>query len=250
MVDTVLYVPRVDGHTHWLCFLKACLVLSSWGFSYIALQQLPISLVSPMQATRPMWTLVGALFLFGEVLNGWQWAGIVCALGSVFLFALSEAMTHRKEHAKIATAPLICLCLTILTGAASGLYDKYLMRQFDHNAVQVYYTYYQLLLITIIYLVHCYRHPAARPSQGFWRSPAFLPVICISIFLVLSDYFYLLALSDTDSLIAVVSTMRRSGTIIPFLYGIVILREPHPYKKIVCLIGILLGLVCLLLGSL
>ena len=93
MSTTLFYVPAVDAEAHAFIFIKAAIVLASWVFAYISLKHLPISVVSPMQATRPMWTLVGALLLFGERLNAYQWLGVVLAIGSIFLFSLGAAKT-------------------------------------------------------------------------------------------------------------------------------------------------------------
>lgn len=250
MQQTLFYVPRVGLYAHLLILLKSCIVLSSWVCAYIAIKYLPLSIVSPMQATRPMWTLLGAMVLFGEVLNGWQWAGVVCALGSIFALSISE---HRSDKSNSNTQTdkqaryYICLALAIVIGSASGLYDKYMMRHFDHNAVQVYYTFYQTLIMAVALTVQKLRqhtlHTPASPFRWTWA------IAGISVFLVLSDYVYMLALSDTASLISVVSTIRRGGTIIPFLYGLIVLREKDPWKKIACLVGIIAGLLCLALGS-
>ena len=67
------------------------------------------------------------------------------------------------------------------------------------------------------------------------------------MFLIVSDNLYMLALRDPDSMIAVVSTIRRGGVVIGFAYGLIFLREPEPWRKIACMLGIL---VCLALGSL
>lgn len=257
MKGTLFFVPRVSAQGHLLIFVKSCIVLSSWVFAYISVKYLPLSVVSPMQATRPMWTLIGAMLIFGERLNGWQWAGVVCALGSIFLFSLT-AKAHPSTSDKTPTKGsnttrkyYLCLLLAILIGAGSGLYDKYMMRHYDHNAVQVYYTVYQSLLMLVIWL--CNRWRTRRASEAtplpLLNRRLLLPVACISLFLVLSDYVYMLALSDPSSMIAVVSTIRRGGTIIPFLYGILILKEPNAGKKIACLTGIVIGLLCLALGS-
>ena len=273
MEGTLFFVPRVDARGHLLIFVKSCIVLSSWVFAYISVKYLPLSVVSPMQATRPMWTLVGAMLIFGERLNGWQWAGVVCALGSIFLFSLTAKAhkevrspgrttgdagvspadtTYRDKNTNNTTRKYyLCLLLAILIGAGSGLYDKYMMRHYDHNAVQVYYTVYQALMMLVIWL--CNRWRTRRASEATFlpllNRRLLLPVACISLFLVLSDYVYMLALSDPTSMIAVVSTIRRGGTIIPFLYGILILKEPNAGKKIACLTGIVIGLLCLALGS-
>ena len=257
MENTMFYVPKIGARGHLLIFAKSCIVLSSWVFAYISVKYLPLSVVSPMQATRPMWTLVGAMLIFGERLNGWQWAGVVCALGSIFLFSLT-AKAHHTTSDKTPTKGnnttrkyYLCLLLAIIIGAGSGLYDKYMMRHYDHNAVQVYYTVYQALMMLVIWLCNLWktRHETKSTPLPLLHRRLLLPVACISLFLVLSDYVYMLALSDPSSMIAVVSTIRRGGTIIPFLYGILILREPNAGKKIACLTGVAIGLLCLALGS-
>ena len=250
MQQTHFFVPSLDAHAHAYVFLKSVIVLSSWVFAYISLKHLPISVVSPLQATRPMWTLVGALLIFGERLNAFQWLGVVLAIGSIFVFSLGAARTSNhpsllREHRFY----YLSLALAILIGAASGLYDKYLMRRYDHNAVQVYYTFYQALMMLVVWTVA--NKPSVRPSTS--KSPAglssFIPILLISVFLVISDNVYMLALRDPDSMIAVVSTIRRGGAIIGFAYGLVFLRENDPWRKILCMIGILAGLICLAYGS-
>lgn len=79
MSTTLFYVPQLDAQAHLYTLLTA-IVLSSWIFAYVSLKHLPLSLVSPMQATGPMWTLIGALLIFNEHLNAWQWAGVLLAV--------------------------------------------------------------------------------------------------------------------------------------------------------------------------
>jgi len=256
LTDTIFYVPKVDLRTHGFIFLKSCLVLSSWVCAYIALKHLPLSTVAPMQATRPMWTLIGALLIFGERLTVHQWIGVACALGALFMFSLGNIKKVRGERLKVKGNRLqvkgegiyyVLLAIGILLGSCSGLYDKYMMRNFDHNAVQVYYTFYQAILMFIIYFgsrpkLHQKLHVGSDPVCSF------LPILAISVFLVLSDFVYLLALTYPDSLIAVVATIRRAGTIIPFMYGIIVLKEKDPWRKAICTTGILIGLLFITLG--
>jgi transporter family protein len=74
-------------------------------------------------------------------------------------------------------------------------------------------------------------------------------IALISLFLIISDNVYMLALRDPDSLIAVVSTIRRGGAVIGFAYGLIFLKEPDPWRKVLCMVGILAGLICLAIGS-
>lgn len=241
---SLFFVPHLALHDHLFIFLKSLLVLSSWYFAYLAIQNLPLTIVSPMNATRPMWTLLGALLIFGERLNLWQWVGVVVILCAFFAFSVvGKHEGIRFTHNRYVYAMLLGMFL----GAASGLYDKYLMRSLDHNAVQVFYTFYQALIMTLAVGFACVKNKA----QGALTSLSFTWWIAgISVFLVLSDFFYLLSLSDTSSLIAVVSTMRRCGVIVPFLYGAFVLKDRNPKEKAVCLALVGVGVVLLLVGTL
>ena len=244
MADTPFFVPSLDLQAHLYTLLKSVIVLSSWILAYISLKHLPISVVSPVQATRPMWTLLGALFLFHEHLNNWQWTGVIIAIGTVFVFSFRNK--NQIKNNKVDAVYYVCLALAVLIGACSGLYDKYLMRRYDHNAVQVYYTFYQALMMIVVWLVMHRKELRQRLLPLIYWTPA---VFLISVFLVVSDNVYMLALRDPDSLIAVVSTIRRGGTVLGFAYGLIWLKEKDPLHKILCMIGICAGLLCLAIGS-
>lgn len=258
MMKTMVFVPSVSFSDHLFIFLKACLVLSSWIFAYYSMKHLPITLVTPINATRPMWTLLGAVLIFGEVLNPWQWAGIIIALASFYAFSLIGKVEGISWKHNIW---LYTLLLATLLGACSGLYDKYLMRYLDRNAVQVWYTVYQAILMLLLWGAQTWLHrtDARRSAEGrkplmplhssarpVWR----WAILGISVFLVASDFIYFLALSAPDSLISVVSTVRRSGCIIPFLYGAIFLKDKNIRVKSICLAGVILGMIFLLLGTL
>ena len=251
MLGTPFYVPRLDLTAHLYTLLKSVIVLSSWVFAYISLKHLPISVVSPVQATRPMWTLVGAMLIFGERLNTWQWIGVVMAIGTIFVFSFGA--TKKVRHTTLFHEHkyyYICLALAILIGAASGLYDKYLMRRYDHNAVQVYYTFYQAIMMLIVWGIdRIHNRSVSEAVCALSAKRSVFPILMISLFLIVSDNVYMLALQDPDSMIAVVSTIRRGGTVIGFAYGLLYLKEHDPWRKIICMIGILAGLICLAFGS-
>lgn len=239
---SLFYVPVVDLRTHALIFLKSALVLSSWLCSYTAIKHLPLTVVTPINATRPMWTLVGALLLFGEQLNAWQWAGVGVALLSFYAFSVVDKLEgiHFTRNKYI-----WCVLIGTTLGAFSGLYDKHLMRQFDHNAVQAYYTFYQCLMMGIVWMVN----RNMKKEKGKIIMGSLLPIMGISVFLTLADFAYLLALSYPDSLISVLSTVRRAGAVVPFTYGIFVMKDQNPRYKTLCMLGVLLGMLFLFLGT-
>ena len=250
MHGTPFFVPELDGKAHLYTILKSVIVLSSWVFAYISLKQLPISVVSPLQATRPMWTLVGAMLIFGERLNTWQWIGVVLAIGTIFVFSFGKKSQISNVKSQISNKYYIALALAILIGACSGLYDKYLMRRYDHNAVQVYYTFYQAIMMAVVWTIdRIHNRSVSKAVCTLSAKRSVLPIILISVFLIISDNVYMLALRDPDSMIAVVSTIRRGGAVIGFAYGLIFLREPEPWRKVCCMLGILAGLICLAYGS-
>ncbi|MBQ9338996.1 MAG: DMT family transporter [Paludibacteraceae bacterium] len=249
--SSVFYVAQVGLESHLYILLKAALVLSSWLFAYIAIKNLPLTIVAPVNATRPMWTLIGALLIFGEQLNSWQWIGVVIIIAAFYAFSV----VGKKEGISFTNNKYIwALLLGMFLGAASGLYDKYLMRHIDHNAVQVYYTFYQTLMMLPVWLVIHYvikdkykddvknKHDSSPLRWRWW-------ILGISVFLVLSDFFYLLSLTYPDSLIAVISTTRRCGVIIPFLFGALVLHDKNTVPKAVCLLFVLIGMICLIIGT-
>ena len=239
--NTLFFVPRVDFHAHLLFVLKAVIVLTSWLFAYFALKHLPLSLASPIKATQPMWTVVGAVLIFGEKLNGFQVAGVGITLVSFFMFSFAG----KKEGISFRTNKWFWyIVLATLTGALSGLYDKYLMKKFDVMSVQIYYTFYQALIMGLITLFLWV--PTRKKTTPFTFKWA---IFWISFFLVTADFVYFYALTLPDSMISVVSTIRRSGVIVPFLYGAFVLRDKNIKLKVIDLIGVLIGMFLLYLGS-
>lgn len=128
----------------WI-LLKSMLVLSSWLAGYYAMKHLPITLVGPVNATRPVLVLMGAVLLFGERLNLLQSLGVATAVLAYFLLrrtGRSEGIDFRRNKW------IACLIVAVLLGAASGLYDKYLLSPhylgLDRGQVLGWYSFYRL----------------------------------------------------------------------------------------------------------
>ncbi len=62
--DSNFYVPVCDLRSHGFIILKAVIVLSSWILGYFAIKHLPLTIVGPINATRPILVLLGALLIF------------------------------------------------------------------------------------------------------------------------------------------------------------------------------------------
>ena len=128
--DSPAYIPSGNWEMHKFILLKSVIVLSSWAFGYAGIKHLPITIVGPINATRPVMTLMGALIIFGERLNAWQWVGVILAVFSFFMLSRSS----KREGVNFAHNKwIICVVCSALLGAASGLYDKYLMSPVEED---------------------------------------------------------------------------------------------------------------------
>ncbi len=237
----LFYVPTVDWLTHGYIFMKSVIVLSSWIFAYFATKHLPLTIVGPIKATQPVIVLMGALMIYGERLNLYQWIGVILSILSFYLLSV----TGKKEGIDFKRDKwVIFLVLSVLFGAASGLYDKYLMRRFDVMAVQAWYNFYQFVIMSVVLLALWY--PSRKKTTRFkWR----WSIPLISLFLTMADFVYFYALSDSESMISVVSMIRRSNVIVIFLAGAIFYREKNLRSKSLDLILVLLGMFFLYLGS-
>ena len=237
-----LFVPSIDLETHLLLFLKAVIVLSSWLCGYIGIKHLPITIVSPIQSNRPVLVLLGALFLFGESFNVYQWIGVIIAIVSVFLLSRSG---KREGIDFVNNRWVTFVALASLFGAVSALYDKYLMRSIEPIVVQSWFNIYQCVLMGVIITVMNMLNPTQRSRRFIWR----WSIPMISLFLGLADFCYFTALAQEGALIAVVSMIRRGSVVVSFVFGALLLHEKNLKRKAFDVLLILLGLFFLYLGS-
>jgi len=228
--------------------LKSCIVLTSWLAGYFAMKHLPLTIVGPVNATRPVLVLLGAMLIFGERLNAYQWAGVILAAVSFFLLRRSsrqEGIDFRHNRW------IACLVLAAVVGAASGLYDRYLMAPVQQGGVGLerlqvlsWYNIYQALMMAVMLaLLWVPNRHRSTPFHWHWTIPF------ISLFLCGADFLYMGALSQPEALISVVSMIRRGSVVVSFLFGALVFKEKNLKAKSLDLAFMLAGMVFLYLGS-
>lgn len=246
--DALLYVPVQGWDVQKYIVLKSCIVLSSWLCAYFGMKHLPLTLVGPINATRPVMVLVGAIVVFGEQLNLLQWIGVVLAIFSFFLLSRSgkkEGIDFKNNRW------VLCVVLGAVLGAVSGLYDKYLMAPVENGGVglnrmvvQSYYNFYQcLMMLTMLLVIWWPTRQKTTPFHWNWA------IVLISVFLSVADFVYFYGLSLDGAMVSVVSLARRSSVIVSFLVGAFILHEKNLKSKAVDLLFVLLGMLFLYLGT-
>ena len=235
----------LSGHpmlkAHLLVALKAVIVLTSWIAGYFGIKHIPITIVGPINATRPVLVLVGAMLIFGERLNLCQWIGVAISFLSIYLMSRSS----KKENIDFTRNKwILFVAIATIVGAISGLYDKYIMKELCPMFVQSWFNLYQLILMSIICMSVWY--PSRQKTTPFHWSWA-IPLI--AVFIACADFAYFNALSKPEAMISVVSLVRRSSVIISFACGVIIFKERNLKAKVFDLVLILIGMVFVYLGS-
>ncbi len=228
----------------WFIF-KSALVLSSWICGYFAMKHLPLTIVGPVNATRPVLVLVGAILVFGEQLNLLQGIGVSLAIVAYFLMRRTGKSEGIDFHHNKWIAFLI---LAVLLGAVSGLYDKYLLSPsylgLDREQALGWYSFYQFVMMSVVLVVAWLpRRRTTTPFKWRWSIP------CISLFLCAADYAYMSAMAQPDALISVVSMIRRGSVLVSFAIGAFLLKEKNLRAKALDLSLMLLSMLFLYLGS-
>lgn len=255
--DSSLYIPDGGWHEHKLVIIKAFVVLSSWICGYFAIKKLPLTIVGPVNATRPVMTLVGAMLIFGERLNLLQWAGVCMAIFSFWMLSRSG----KKEGIDFkSNVWVLLLVAAAVLGACSGLYDKYLMASsgagLDRLFVQGWYNLYQAVIMGVIMLLVWLPERKRALAQAVpGTGPDYVPFVWkwtipfISLALTAADLAYLYALTMPGAMISVVSMIRRSSVLVSFVFGAVVFHEKNLRSKALDLVFVLLSLILLLLGT-
>ena len=246
--DSLFFTHSYGWAEHKFILLKSVIVLSSWLFGYFGIKNLPLTIVGPINATRPVMVLIGALTVFGEKLSLFQWMGVITAMIGLYLLSRSG----KKEgidfkHNKW----IIFVLLSNILGAISGLYDKFLMAPpsaggvgLDKMAVQSWYNIYQLGMMTLMLLLLWWpTHKRTTPFHWTWG------IICISLFLSAADFVYFYSLSHDGAMISIVSMIRRGSVLVSFCFGALVFHEKNLKAKALDLALVLLSMLFLFIGS-
>ena len=245
---SIFHVASGGWAVHKYIVLKSCIVLSSWVFGYFGMKNLPLTIVGPINATRPVMVLLGAFLVFGERLTLYQWIGVALAVVSFFMLSRSgkkEGIDFKHDRW------IYFIVAAAVLGAVSGLYDKYLMAPVDNGGVgldrmivQSWYNIYQCLMMGAMLMLLWYpKRKDTTPFHWDWG------IILVSIFLSVADFVYFYALSLPGAMISIVSMVRRGSVIVSFLFGAALLHEKNLKSKALDLFLVLLGMLFLYFGS-
>ena len=234
---------EIAWEIHGFIFIKSIIMASSWVLAYQALKHLPITIVTPIRSAGPFFTFIGAIVIYKESPNPYQWIGFFLIIFSVLLYS----RIGKKEGINFKSNKWIFAIIgATFLGASSGLYDKFLIQTLNLNpqTLQFWFCLYTILILLVILTITWF--PYAKKRQAFkfrWS------IIAVGILLQAADYFYFKALQDPDALIMLLSAIKRSQIIIAVVIGGVVFKEKNKRQKLIPLAGIMLGVFLILYSN-
>lgn len=233
-----LTVRWLAPREHLLVLGKATLVTGVWISAYEAIQHLPLSVASPLRATSPVFTLLGAILLYGERPAPLEWLGMLVILSGYLGFA----WLGPKEGIDYLKSPWVALLgFGLFLSAASGLYDKYLLQEvlLPPTTLQFWFLAYGSVL-QWLFMRFKERGTERKPFRIEHRA------LLAGLFLALADQFYLRSLAIPGAMVALIALVRRSSLLVSFTLGGLLFREKLLLQKAAPLTLIFVGLGLLL----
>lgn len=238
---TIFQMEKGTPQDHLIVLGKSLIVTISWISGLYGLKNLPITTVGPLKATRPVFILLGSILIYGEHLNGLQWVGILISMAALFMLSLSSrregiSFTHNKW--------IWCMAVSVLFGVISALIDKKIMTWMQPMFVQAWCNIYIAVLLGLIVLFYkLLKSPVYEQLSWDWT------IVLIAVFLTISDFLYFFCLTDSDSMISVVSMLRRCSTVVTFILGAIVFKEKNLKAKGLELALLLIGAALLVFAS-
>lgn len=234
-------IPRQTLSAHGLILLKSALVGCSWMLSYAALKHLPLSVATPLRATGPLFTVIGAVALFGERPTATQWAGIALILAAYLAYSAGARKRGPEERPHW---PYVLMMIgAAIAGALSAGFDKYLLqsRGLPPLFVLGYFLPYLAAMLGLALVI--VRRPGRGPHAPFRMRPS---MAWVGLLLVAADAAYMTALAHPEARLAVVTAIRRTNVLVSVAGGALLFREHLGLGRLLPLAGILAGLGLLL----
>ena len=226
---------------HLLVLLKAAIVSVSWITGLMGLKHLPITTAGTIKTSRPVFVLLGSILIFGERLNTWQWVAVLLAFLALWLLGHTS---RREGFDFVRNKWVICMWVSVVSGVASALLDKHLMASMQPMFVQGWCNLYIALILAAIVLFGRFTGQSYyQPYRHDWL------ILLIALFITWSDFLYFLSLTDPESMLSVVSVLRRSSVIITFICGAIFFKEKNLKSKALALLILLISMIILVYAS-
>ncbi|MBY6135228.1 DMT family transporter [Nocardioides marinus] len=236
-------VPWPEPHM-WVIFLGAFVIHLLYKlFQALAYTKGAYTVVYPVvRGTGPLFTVIGAYWLFGETFTGTQWLGVGVLLAGIFGLAVYNFifLTAARDTLGIA------LVLAVITGLFVALYTTYdaygIRATADPFTFLAWFFMIDGLVFPVIALLR-WRGMAAPPVPG--------PLLVKGFFggLVAFASFGSVMLATRLDKVGEAAVLRETSTVFAALIGWLVLKETVGPRRIALMALIALGAVIVEMGG-
>lgn len=243
------------AHDFMLLVPKAFLVATSWISGLIGMKVLPMTTSTTIKASRPVFVVILSMLIFGERLSPMQWAGVLTVFMALWLLSRSsrsEGIIFHKDKG------VWWMALSVATGVASALYDKYIMRGLDPMFVLCWSN---LFIGLVMAAVLCVRNAVlarkARLAMGQGLASQVAPehfkwdwyLLLAAIAIIVADYCYFRSLTVDGAMLSIISLIRRFSAVVTFAIGAILFKEKNIKAKSIDLTILMAGIAILVFSS-
>lgn len=243
MFSSGLYIANIGLEDHFFIAIKSVLMTCSWVLAFYALKHLPITIVTPIRASGPFFTFIGAILIYNESPVLLQWVGFFLIIISMIFYS----QIGKKEGINFKTNKWIfAIAGATVFGSSSGLYDKFLLQYKNYEVLTVqwwfffYVTCFMLLLVLFVYKPN-------KQKMGVFKWH--WSIAAIGLLMLLADYFYFKGLQQPEALVMIMSAVKRSQILFTVVIGGLVFKEQNKRMKLIPLVGVLIGVFCILYSS-
>lgn len=231
---------------HIRLMLKAVLVTLSWVSGMRGLKLLPLTTVSTIKGSRPVFVVLFSVLLLGEKLAPLQWAGVLTVISALFLLGRTgrDDAPVQARH-----SGFFWMGVSVLSGVASALYDKHIMTAMEPLFVQSWTNLYITALLFLLILIRrctCAREAKTGLFAGFrwdWT------LLLVALLITGADALYFFSLKVPGAMLSIISVIRRASVLVTFACGALLFREKGLKAKTFNMLLLAAGVVMLLAGS-
>lgn len=230
--------PAAD---HLRLALKAVLVTASWVSGMVGLKLLPLTTVSTIKGSRPVFVVLFSIILFGEKLNWMQWTGIAIVLFALWLIGRTSSSDASRQARR---KGFVFMGISIVTGVCSALYDKHIIAGMEPMFVQSWTNLFITLILAVIVGAKALMDGEKRERIRWdWT------LLVVAVLITGADALYFFSLKQPGALLSVISVVRRASVLVTFVAGAILFKEGNVKRKAFNMFLMAAGVALLLIGS-
>lgn len=225
-----------------IIMLKGVAMTLSWLLAYYSVRELPMSFSGAVRASGPLWTMVGGLFLFGELLTPLQLTAVIVSV--MAYYGLSQI--GRKEGIRVLHSwPMFMMLAATILSAMTTVYDKFIVQSLNlpiYN-IQAYSAVHRFILAGLIFAIASHKQKASLPIR--WT--LYVPLVGLSW--VAAELVYFFAIAEPEANVTYLSIFRRTSLVVGFGLSIWLIGESNVRYKSIAISLIVVSTVVLIVEN-